>query len=245
MTNLRTSLFALGSCVLLTAPASFTLAQDAPVVVVIRVDTHGKSTEYLESLKPLLERGRELNPEARTRVSEATQAGEDTGAILIATRYSSLKEMAASQGLVADDKEWTKRMEALSGTGRTIVSRSLLVDCTPSSLGDQAPIEGPSTVAEVTTVELGGTLQDYIKALEPLFARAKEIGGKSEIRVLQATLAGEHTGRVFVVVRRPSLEDWARGNNVTADQQFQKHLADVAATGRVVISRALLVDRTP
>jgi hypothetical protein len=61
ITNLRTSLFAIGSYVLLTTAASFTLAQDGPVVVVIRVDTHGRSAEYLKSLKPLLERGRQLN----------------------------------------------------------------------------------------------------------------------------------------------------------------------------------------
>lgn len=230
--------------VCLGAP-TYLAAQDVPVVSVIRVDVHGKPSDYLKALKPVLERGRELNPDANTRVSEAIQAGEDTGAILIATRHSSMMALAERQGLGSGDAELSKRMEALEATGRTVISRSLLADRTPSYLGDQEPIVGKDTVAEIVTVELDEDLQDYIASLEPLLGRAKEIGGQSEVRIYQATFAGEDTGRVYVVVRYPSLEAWAKGNKAQTDEKFQKHLAEVAATGRVIISRSLVIDRTP
>lgn len=136
-------------------------------------------------------------------------------------------------------------MAALEATGRTLMSRSPRVDRTPSFFGEQAPVVGRDTVAEIITVEIEEDLQDYIASLEPLLARAKEIGGRTEIRIYQAMFAGENAGRVYVVVRHPSLEEWAKGNKVQSDEQYRIHLAAVAATGREIVSRSLVIDRTP
>ncbi len=106
-------------------------AQEGPPVVrVVTVDTHGNTAEYIKLVKPVLERVKELSPEAEYRIYEGLFAGESTRRVYVAISYPTLIRLAASNAKVEADAEYQRRVAALAATQRTIVSDSILIDRT-------------------------------------------------------------------------------------------------------------------
>ncbi|HSR68300.1 MAG TPA: hypothetical protein VLU25_10190 [Acidobacteriota bacterium] len=116
--------------VLVLAPAQV-VGQDEAVLEVVAVDTHGKTAEYIASLEPLLKRLKEVAPKTETKIYEADLSGEFTGTVYVTIRYPNMEYMAQNRAKAFSDPQFTEALQAVAATGRTIISRSLLVDRTP------------------------------------------------------------------------------------------------------------------
>lgn len=217
-------------------------AADTPVVNLIQVEVDGSPAQYLAKLKPVMERAMELDPKASWNVSEAVQAGEKTGRIVVAIRYPSMKAMAEKQDIDRDDAELVSGIQALQATGRKVVSRSLLFDRTPDLLSDQPNVSGDGTVTEVTTVQPNGPVQDYIASLVPILKRAKAISdGNAETRIYESGFGGEQSGLVYITARHPSLEAWATARaEFESDPKIQRLISKLDSSARVIAARSLL-----
>ena len=101
------------------------------VMQVVTIDTHGNTAAYLASLKAVLERIEELEPESSARVWEASISGDTVGTVYVVVEYPSLVSFAAATEKSVADEAFTKAIAALVATGRTVESTSVLRDVTP------------------------------------------------------------------------------------------------------------------
>ncbi len=105
--------------------------------------------------------------------------------------------------------------------------------------------DGPP-VLYVVTVDTHGKTAEYVKAMAPLMERTKVMSPGSEITIYEATFAGEDAGKVYVAIRFPNMAALADFNAKSeTDSEFGRRLAAVAATGRTILARSVLTDRTP
>ncbi len=101
------------------------------VMQVVTIDTHGNTAAYLASLKAVLERIEELEPESSARVWEASISGDTVGTVYVVVEYPSLVSFAAATEKSVADEAFTKAIAALVANGRTVESTSVLRDVTP------------------------------------------------------------------------------------------------------------------
>ncbi len=105
--------------------------------------------------------------------------------------------------------------------------------------------EGPA-VLYVVTVDTHGKTAEYVKAMAPLMERTRAMSPGAQTSVYEAVFAGEDAGKVYVALRFPSMAALADFNAKTeTDSEFVSRLAAVEATGRTILSRRVLFDRTP
>ncbi len=101
------------------------------VMQVVTIDTHGNTAAYLASLKAVLERIEELEPESSARVWAASISGDTVGTVYVVVEYPSLVSFAAATEKSVTDAAFAKAIAALVATGRTVESTSVLRDVTP------------------------------------------------------------------------------------------------------------------
>ncbi len=115
----------------LGAPIQVNAGDEKVITQVITIDTHGNTKAYLNGLKPVLARNKELAPKANFRVYKAGFAGSDTGLIHVVIEYPSMAYLEEVGKKIESDPELTKGIMSLKKTGRTIESDSILFDVTP------------------------------------------------------------------------------------------------------------------
>ena len=103
-----------------------------------------------------------------------------------------------------------------------------------------------SPVEEVYTIDTHGNNYAYIdgskKLHEVIYKKIPDIS----VRVWEATLAGESTGMIYIIVGYPSMADMERiGKIIEEDEEIQSLFAEREKVGATIVSCNLSVDVTP
>jgi hypothetical protein len=94
-------------------------------------------------------------------------------------------------------------------------------------------------------VRIDGSPKAYLALLPRLTANAARLGNPIP-RVWQATAAGTGTGTILITTPSPSMAAMEEAQNkMEADPESQQLLRDIEATGRKVVARLIVRDRTP
>jgi hypothetical protein len=226
-------------------------AADTASVQFARIDTGGKNDSYLEALKPLLARMKELvELPASVRIFRAEFAGDESGLIYIFREWSDSKRMAQQRSREVADDVYSQHIADLVATGRKLLSNSLLRDRTPltpkTRVTNSSEADSKPRVMEWFTVDTKGKTAEYLKAIEPVIRRSYEVAPGAEIRIYQAEFAGESVGTLYVAREYKDMETMARQQaRLQLDTQYQEGVKSLAAMGRVLVSRSLLVEQKP
>ena len=108
-----------------------TTFDETKVSQVLTIDTHGNTKAFLNGLKPVIARIKELAPKGEFHIYKAGFSGPSTGMIYVVFNYPSFVYLAEVLNKTESDPEWIKGIEELEKTGRTIKSMSILYDVTP------------------------------------------------------------------------------------------------------------------
>ena len=102
-----------------------------PVLVVVAVDTHGNTAEYVKRLENTIKIAKSLAPSSTWRVWVAFYSGPSTGTVYVSAEYESLAALAEADAAFNASEEFAASVAALAEMGRTIISRATLNDATP------------------------------------------------------------------------------------------------------------------
>ena len=228
----------LGAVLGLTVSAA-AFAQAVLQSVTVRVEP-GKMEAYLERIDQLQGVMDRLGGGARIGVWQATLAGAGSGNTLIGVSHPSLAAFAETTMKTGADAEWQTLFGGLDEF-RTVVSNGLLVSRdgggAPEPPGDGAVLQG--VIVRVKP----GKLDDYLAQVEALRKVRERVGSSGNMRVFQATVAGEGTGNVAVGITYPSLAAWAvDSGKLRADAEGQKIFAGLDEI-RTVLSSSLFASQ--
>jgi hypothetical protein len=108
------------------------------------------------------------------------------------------------------------------------------------------PTAHAAPVAQVVSVDVNGDLDTYLGLVKQLRALQSKLAPNATLRVWQASLAGQGSGTVVVVIEHPSLEAYAANTTkVQADAEWTKLIGKLQKTDREVLSNSLMNDITP
>ena len=242
MKQLRMYLFLfLCSFAVLTLPVQAFAADETHIAQVFTLNTHGNTAAWLEKIKPINERIKVLNPKENVHIHESRFAGTDAGTVNLVVEYPSMANMEQAALKVDKDKEVAKLFENMAGMEVEIVSRSLLLDRAP----DQVRLSS-SPVEEVYTIDTHGKNDAFVagskKLHEVVYKKIPDIS----VRVWEATLAGENTGKILIIVGYPSMAEMERiGKIMEEDKEIQSLFAERDKVGATVVSCSLDTNITP
>ena len=112
--------------------------------------------------------------------------------------------------------------------------------------GSSQAEEDSNTVLQVVTIDTHGNTAAYVASLKAVLDRLEELAPESNSRVWEATMSGDTTGTVYVVIEYPSMAAFAAATEtVFVDEAWIKGVAALAETGRTVESQSLLSEITP
>lgn len=212
-------------------------AQSVLQSVTVRV-APGEMDNYLETVEKLQGVMDRLGAGARIGIWQATLAGAGSGDTLVGVSYPSLAAFAEGTTKSAADPEWQKLIGSLDKV-RTPVSNSLLV-----SRDGAGPPEPPASGAVLQGVIVRvepGRLDDYLAQVESLRKTQERLGSSGQMRVWEATLAGEGSGNLAVGIVYPSLAAYAKDSGrLQADAEGQKIFEGLDKI-RTVVSSSLFV----
>ncbi len=104
----------------------------------------------------------------------------------------------------------------------------------------------PPPISQVVVLDTNGQtdmLLSHAKKNEAIF---KRLGIEARRRYLQATLAGESTGSVAVVIEYPNLAAMAAAQaKLQNDKEWQAYIDSITGAGLTVESNAIWADITP
>ncbi len=110
---------------------------------------------------------------------------------------------------------------------------------------DSHEMTGPAVV-QFFQVDVNGNLPGFLEQVKKIRSLNQKLGNKGEMRVFQATLAGNQTNSIYVMVSQPNLVTLAQeGQRLTSSPEFQKIIGENMALGIVPVSNSVSVDITP
>jgi hypothetical protein len=221
--------------------ASATQANAAAVWSVITVRVEGDATQWLELVKQASAIRKRLEIPT-VNVVQATFAGDATGLFYVSTEYPSLAALGEASDKLTGDASFQAVLKQLQTLG-TVESSSLYVDRTPAGV-KSTPIT-PGGYATGLTVRAGGDPAAYLALLPRLTANFARLG-VSVPRIWQATSAGAGTGAILITTAQSSLAAMEEAQKkIDADAEVQALFREFEATGRHVVARIIVRDRTP
>jgi hypothetical protein len=107
-----------------------------------------------------------------------------------------------------------------------------------------AQVAFAQTVLQSVVVQVKpGELDNYMDRIAKLQVVMTRLGGSSDMRVWQATLAGPNTGNLLVAIAHPSLAAYAETTaKVAADKEWQKQMKGLDDM-RTLVSSSLITSR--
>ena len=100
-------------------------------VQVITVDTHGKTTDCLSSLKPVIDLIHQYAPHSQVEVLERTQNGDPTGSAYVLVRHLNFMRLETAEARIHTSSEWADALISLEFTGCRLQTNEILLDRTP------------------------------------------------------------------------------------------------------------------
>lgn len=230
--------FALASAFL---ASSATLANAAAVWSVVTVRVEGDESAWLDLVKQASLIRKQLGVPT-VGVVQATFAGESTGLFYVSTEYPSLAALGEASDKLTGDAHFQAVLKQLQALG-TLEASSLYVDRTPAG-AEPTPIT-PGGYSTGLIVRAGGDPAAYLGLLPRLTANFARLG-VSLPRIWQATSAGTGTGAILITTAHSSLAAMEEGQSkIDADAEVQALFREFEATGRHVVARIIVRDRTP
>ncbi len=112
--------------------------------------------------------------------------------------------------------------------------------------GSSLAEENSDTVLQVVRIDTHGNTAAYVASLKAVLDRLEELAPETNSRVWVATMSGDKTGTVYVVIEHPSMASFAATTEKSfADEAYTKGVAALAATGRTLESNSVLREITP
>jgi 20S proteasome alpha/beta subunit len=179
----------------------------------------GKLDEYLARVKSLQGVLARVEASGSIEAWQVTAGGPATGTVLVVLEYPSLVSYAESDAKTRGDAEYSKLISGLDEL-RTLESSSLyrLV----SGAETQGDIPTGSVLQSISVQVKPGRLDDYVAKIEQLRKISERVGNSSNMRVWQATAAGEATGTVVIGLIHKDLAAYAADSAKTqADSEWQ------------------------
>lgn len=107
-------------------------AEGRPALQVVVIETNENTPVYLEGLKSVFARFRELTPEVKLRAFVSRFSGTDTRRVYVFFEYPNLAALAAAFTKLDADAELARRIDAVrKSTDRRTLSDSILLEVTP------------------------------------------------------------------------------------------------------------------
>lgn len=223
------------------AAASATQASAAAVWSVLSVQVEGDTAQWMDLVKQASAIRKQLGIPT-VSVVQATFAGDATGTYYVSTEYPSLTALGEASARLEASTEWRALLPKLQAASKVEAS-SLYVDRTPA--GAKATPMPAGGVSSGIIVRPAGDPAAYLALLPRLIANWARLGVAIP-RVWQATSAGTGTGAIAITTAYPSLAALEEAQTKTdADPESQKLLREIEATGRRIVARLIVRDRTP
>ena len=242
MKRLRMNLFiSLCTLAVLTLPAKPYAADETHVAQVFTFNTHGNTAAWLEGIKPIIERIKVLNPQQYVHIHEDRFAGTGVGTINLVAESPSMANMEQTGLKVNRDEEVSRLFAKMPNIQVELISHSLLRD----RAHDQVRLPA-SPVEEVYEIDTHGKNDAFVEGSKKLHEVVYKKIPDISVRIWEATLAGENTGRIYIIVGYPSMADMERiGDKIENDKEIQNLFAERDKIGATVISCSLSTDVTP
>jgi hypothetical protein len=220
---------------------SATQASAAAVWSVLSVQVEGDAAQWMDLVKQASAIRKNLGIPV-VSVVQATYAGESTGTYYVSTEYPSLTALGEASAKLEASAEWMALLPKLQASSKVEAS-SLYVDRTPAGVKSTPMTPGGYSTGIVVRVD--GSPSAYLALLSKLTANSARLG-TPVARVWQATSAGNDTGAILITSASPSMAAMEEAQNkMEADPESQKLLREIEATGRKVVARLIVRDRTP
>jgi hypothetical protein len=218
-----------------------TQARAAAVWSVLSVQVEGDTAQWMDLVKQALVIRKNLGIPAIS-VVQATFAGDATGTYYVSTEYPSLTALGEASAKLEASAEWMALLPKLQASSKVVAS-SLYVDRTPA--GAKTSAMTPGGYSSGIVVRVDGNPSAYLALLPKLTANWARLG-VAVPRVWQATSAGTGTGAILITTAYPSMAVMEESQAKTdADPESQQLLREIEATGRRVVARLIVRDRTP
>jgi len=220
---------------------SATQASAAAVWSVLSIRVEGDSAPWMDLVKQAAAIRKTLGLPA-VSVVQATWAGEETGTYFVTTEYPSLTALGEASAKLEASAEWMALLPKLQAASK-VVDSSLYVDRTAAGVKPTPMTPGGYSTGIVVRVD--GSPSAYLALLPRLAANAARLGIAIP-RVWQATSAGTGTGAILITTASPSMAAMEETETkMGADPESQKLFREIEATGRKVVARLIVRDRTP
>ena len=238
--NITFILFFLLVFITCTASIQVNAADGRPIHVVYTVDTHNNTQAYLEVLKPIIARAKQISPKSAVRVYEARFAGTGAGAVYVVVEQPSMAYIEENREKNANDAEMAKLIPKLMEAS-TLKGVNLYMDVAPAQATDVN-----NAVQVVYTVDTHGKTGAYLEATKKIDARYMSINKKSTVRVFEDMYGGSGSGTILVIVGNPSMTYMEQNNSrVSNDKELTSLFAARDELGATIESVSLLNDITP
>jgi hypothetical protein len=105
---------------------------------------------------------------------------------------------------------------------------------------------GGAGAGRVITVDTHGNTKAFLAELAPMIELLAEISPTAIVEVFEATVAGEETGTIYVMIRYPDLLHLAEAAQLAdRSKEWASSLRKQEITGRTLKSMQILEDRMP
>ncbi|MEJ2108632.1 MAG: hypothetical protein P8Z37_01730 [Acidobacteriota bacterium] len=236
--NLLLLLFA---CVVFTLPMQSYAADETHISQVFTFNTHGNTAAWLEGIQPIIARAKALNPQQYVHIHEDRFAGTGVGTINLVIEYPSMANMEQTRLKVNKDEEIAKLFANMADIEVELVSQSLMLD----RAHDQVRLPS-SPVEEVYTIDTHGKNDAFVAGSKKLHEAVYKKIPDISVRIWEATLSGENTGNIYIIVGYPSLADMERmADLIENDKEIQNLFTERDKVGATVVSCNLSTEVTP
>ena len=129
-------------------------------------------------------------------------------------------------------------------------SRKILFLILFLSVGFVAPLQveaqSNTPIRAVYSLDIKGSVEEYLEASKPVIARFNEIMPKSKLRIHQAEYAGSDSGGIAIVIDHPSMAYMEEMTpKFESDEELAKLLPTLEKFGITVVSSGLYLNRAP
>jgi len=235
MKILRMIIYGILCLLAFTLPLQVNAADETQIAQVWTVNTHGNTTAWLEGIKPILTRLKVLNPKQNVHIHESQLAGSNVGIINLVAEHPSMSHLEQVRLKADKDEEVSKLFAAMADIKADVVSVSLLRDRAPDQVKSSS-----SPVEVVYGIDTHGNNNAYVESSKKLHELIYKKIPDISVRIWEAAIAGQGTGRIYIIVGYKSMADVERIDaSIEADEEIMKMFAERDKIGATIVSRSL------
>ena len=121
----------------------------------------------------------------------------------------------------------------------------LVTGASSAAQADSHEMAAPAVV-QFFQFDVNGNLPAFLAQVKKVRALNEKLGNKAEMHVYQATLAGDQTQSVYVMVSQPNMLTLVQeGQKLQSSPEWQEIIAENMKLGIVPVSNSVSVDITP